>query len=85
MEPRGGNMKYIVSILIILLLSCKKRDCDILLQKEKNSWDEYVNYIEICKNNPIEENKLVKEEKYNTYIKNMKEFKKRGCYSNHRF
>jgi len=73
-------MKKIVFILFLLILSCKKRDCDILNEKSENAWSEYAQASEKNKNNPTEENKAFAEQKFQTYEDADNDFLERGCY-----
>lgn len=54
-------------IFLLLISSCKKKDCEILHQRVKNSFNEYKTVSENNKLNPSTEDSLIVIEKYNEY------------------
>lgn len=56
-------------IILILLLfsSCKKKDCDVLHQRVKNSFNEYKTASQNNNANPSTQDSLIAVEKYNEY------------------
>ena len=73
-------MENRIIIFLLLISSCKKKDCDTLHQRVEASFAEYETASEINKANPTTQDSLIAVEKYNEYEDAHNDFIDRGCY-----
>ena len=69
-----------IILILLLISSCKKRDCDALHQRVENAFSEYKKASEYNNANPSTEDSLIAVEKYNEYDDAHNDFLNRGCY-----
>ncbi len=69
-----------IILFILLISSCKKRDCDVLHQRVETSFDEYKIAVEINNANTTPKDSIITAEKYTKYEDAHNDFLDRGCY-----
>ena len=67
-------------LFLLLISSCKKRDCDVLHQRVEESFNEYKTASKINNTNPTTKDSLIAVEKYTKYEDAHNDFLDRGCY-----
>lgn len=72
-------------IVLFILISCKKKDCRMLLDKVNNTTKEYETASKNYTANETEENLQIANDKYEADNKARAEFTKRGCYYGNKY